>query len=57
MTEKNALVELSEALAPGRWCPAACDHGGGCSLEPGHAGPHVSQGRGGRVLCEWEDET
>lgn len=57
MTEKNALIQLSEALAPDRYCPAGCDHGGGCSLPPGHDGNHIARGSSGKTLCEWEDET
>lgn len=56
MTEKNALIQASEVLAPGRFCPAGCDHGGGCSLEHGHDGPHEAHGFGGRILCIWEDD-
>lgn len=56
MTEKNPLIQASDALAPGRFCPAGCDHGGGCSLAPGHDGPHEAHGTGGRILCTWEEE-
>ena len=56
MTEKNALIQASEALAPDKFCPAGCDHGGGCSLESGHDGPHEAHGFGGRILCIWEDD-
>lgn len=56
MTEKNALIELAEMLDPGAFCPAGCDHGGGCSLEPDHAGPHEAHGFGGEILCTWEDQ-
>ena len=56
MTEKNALIQASEVLAPDRFCPAGCDHGGGCSLEHGHDGPHEAHGFGGRILCIWEDK-
>lgn len=55
MAEKNALTQASEVLAPDRFCPAGCDHGG-CVLEPGHDGPHEAHGFGGRILCIWEDD-
>ena len=54
--EKNALIELSEALDPGRFCPEGCDHGGGCSRRLGHEGNHQACGSGGKVFCEWTQD-
>lgn len=54
--EKNGLIQLSEVMAPMQFCPAGCDHGGGCSRKRDHDGNHQSVGRAGQVYCEWTQE-
>ena len=34
-------------------CWESCSHGGSCSLEADHNGPHQSMGTRGQVFCTW----
>ena len=54
----NEWIKLSDTLNTmlgEPTCPAPCEHGGRCSLDNGHDGPHIAFGSGGE-LCRWEKQ-